>query len=69
MRKDNLIGSCCSRPQFNFVGGVDDDAWPCSPGKRWRARLRRLYQAAVRAACFAAGKGSTKLSPVRPSDL
>jgi len=21
------IGSCCSRPRFNFVGGVDDD-WP-----------------------------------------
>jgi hypothetical protein len=21
------IGSCCSRPRFNAVGGVDDGAW------------------------------------------
>ena len=23
------IGSCCSRPKFNAVGGIDDSAWTC----------------------------------------
>ena len=27
MSAHNPIGSCCSRPKFNVVGGVDDCAW------------------------------------------
>ena len=27
MSAHNPIGSCCSRPRFNVVGGVDDSAW------------------------------------------
>ncbi|MHB8885412.1 MAG: hypothetical protein ACYC5H_10070 [Methylovirgula sp.] len=59
MAKHNPIGLCCSRPMFNFVGGVDDDVWSGFPSKRWRAPLRRLYRATVRAAYFIARKSST----------
>ena len=27
MSAHNSIGSCCSRPRFNAVGGIDDRAW------------------------------------------
>ena len=27
MSAHNPIGSCCSRPRFNVVGGIDDSAW------------------------------------------
>jgi hypothetical protein len=29
MSMHNPIGSCCSRPRFNVIGGIDDRAWTC----------------------------------------
>jgi hypothetical protein len=34
MSAHNPIGSCCTRPRFNAVGGVDDFALKCE----WNAR-------------------------------
>ena len=49
------IGSCCSRPRFNFVGGVDDDDdddddddRPRSSRWRWRTLKSEFRQAAFR---------------------
>jgi hypothetical protein len=28
MSPDNPIGLCCSRPQLNAVGGIDERTWP-----------------------------------------
>jgi hypothetical protein len=42
MLKHNAIGSCCSRPRFNFVGGVDDEGQVVArPGSRTKG-LRGL---------------------------
>lgn len=30
MSAHNPIASCCSRPQFNAVGGIDDSPWTFS---------------------------------------
>ena len=50
------IGSCCARPQVNFVGGIDEDL-PGSSGRAWQimkagahaalaGALRRAYDRA-----------------------
>lgn len=43
------IGSCCSRPRLNFVGGVDDETRACSPAQPWTARMRGLRDVVVHA--------------------
>jgi hypothetical protein len=45
MLKHNAIGSCCSRPRFNFVGGVDDEGQTHAARnsrKEWLPALRVL---------------------------
>lgn len=43
----SFIGSCCSRPRFNFAGGVDDETRACSPAQPWTARMRGLRDVVV----------------------
>jgi hypothetical protein len=43
MLPDKPIRSCCSRPQFNRVGGVDDDPWGATNGA-WSSRIRRIRE-------------------------
>jgi hypothetical protein len=38
MLKHNAIGACCSRPRFNFVGGVDDESQACAGSRTERQR-------------------------------
>jgi len=38
MLKHNAIGACCSRPRFNFVGGVDDETRTCFREKLQKER-------------------------------
>ncbi len=42
------FGSCCSRPRFNFVGGIDDGASPRAAVQR--RRVDRVPAAVVDAA-------------------
>lgn len=41
------IGSCCSRPRFNVVGGLDAHGWPHFRWTRRQMRVRRTCEAAV----------------------
>jgi len=50
------IGSCCSRPRFNFVGGVDDGTRACSHTKPWTARMRGFRNMVVYAMLTCARK-------------
>jgi hypothetical protein len=43
MSAHNPIGSCCTRPRFNAVGGVDDFALNCEwSARRLVDRVRKL---------------------------
>ncbi len=39
MLKHGAIGSCCSRPRFNFVGGVDNESQVCAG---WSSQVELL---------------------------
>ncbi len=37
MSAHDPIGSCCSRPRFNSIDGIDDHAW------NWKLNNNRLF--------------------------
>ena len=48
MSPHRALQSCCSKPRFNSVGGVDDGPWLRLPAGIGLRRIRAFFQTAVR---------------------